>query len=242
MEIAVICNECQNRSTLLDMIERWSEEIGYNLEISVFDGENLFLKEHLENKFEMVFTDRIEIIEKIRKVDMHVAVVYMAEDEEHIVKSVMFHVFDCIKTPYSYEKISYVLNDFIKAFPFAPCAQLLRFRCGKKELSLKTSDILYITADNNYTVFTTKDGVKRCRIFFSKTYSMLHDKRFIICTRGVAVNMDYVQNELHGVFEMSDGRKFPIRRKDRKDIIDTFEQYKLNKFNSEKPQYEVCKI
>lgn len=242
MEIAIIYDVCQEQNILVKMITKWSEKTGYKTQIFVFAGEKVFLKEYSANKFKLIFIDSIDGIEKIRKIDMHIPIVYITKDVRYIFKAVMFHIFDCIKIPYDYERISYVLDEFIKVFPSASYNQLLQFSCGKKEISMQTSDILYITADNNYTVFTTKSGIKKHRIFFSKACDIITDKRFIVCTRGVAVNMDYIRKENHGVFEMKDGNQFPIRRNGRKNIIDTFEQYKFNKVNSEKPQYEVCKI
>ncbi len=100
---------------------------------------------------------------------------------------------------------------------------------AKNGVSLRTSDILYIVADNNYTIFKLWNETKRYRIFFSKVSELLDDKQFIVCTRGVAVNFEYVKKENQATFEMADGRIFPIHRKGRKEIIEAFEQYQLEK-------------
>lgn len=248
MKIAVVNNVYQEQDKLVKMITKWSRKKNYLVEISMFLDEEAFLKEYTAGSFELIFVDDfadqisgIEIIKNIRQIDPRIPIVCIADNEQYIFQAVMFHVFDYVKKPFEYQRICYVLNEIIRTFPTGFGDPILKFSCGKKKIYLLVSDILYITADNNYTIFTTKNGNKKYRIFFSEVCKLLSDQRFIICTRGVAVNMEYIQKEEQGIFEMKDGKSFPIHRKGRKEIVETFQKYQLQRLEEKNAYWNIGK-
>lgn len=248
MKIAVVNNIHQEQDKLVKMITKWSREKNYLVEISIFLDGVAFLKEYTAGSFELIFVDDfadqisgIEIVKNIRQIDPRIPIVCIADNEQYIFQAVMFHVFDYVKKPFEYQRICHVLNEIIRTFPTGFGDPILKFSCGKKKVYMLVSDILYITAENNYTIFMTKSGSKKYRIFFSKVCSLLTDPRFIVCTRGVAVNMDYVLKEDQDSFEMKDGRSFPIHRNGRKEIIQKFEDYQLKKVEEKNSYWNINK-
>ena len=248
MKIAVVNSALREQEKLVKVITKWSREKNYLVNISIIEDVKAFLKEYTVKKNELIFvgdfSDQItciEIIEHIRQVDPRVPIVCIADSDQYIFQAVMFHIFDYVKKPYDYQRITYVLNEMIHTFPMGFGDPILKFTCGKKKIYLLISEILYITADNNYTIFMTKNGSKKYRIFFSKVCSLLTDPRFIVCTRGVAVNMDYILKEKQGIFEMKDGRSFPIHRNGKKEIIQKFEDYQLKKLEEKNSYWNINK-
>ena len=236
MKIAIIDSVKHEQEKLSRMIQKWSSNHNCEAEIFMFKNGFSFLEHFSNSLFDLIFMDfyldtanGIEIMQAIRKKDFTVPIIFTTTNKDCIFELVHLHIFDYIHKPYTSDQIAHVLDEFVKLFPGYQNNQILKFSSGKKNVSLLTSNILYITADNNYTVFMTTTGAKRYRIFFSKVSALLTDQRFIVCTRGVAVNMDYIKRENHGIFEMEDGRNFPIHRNGRKQIVETFEQYQLHK-------------
>lgn len=236
MKIAIIDSVKHEQEKLNRMILKWSSSHNCEAEIFTFKSGCSFLEYFSSSLFDLIFmdfylgnTNGIEIAKAIRKKDFTVPIIVTTTNKDCIFELIHLHIFDYIHKPYTFDQIGHALDDLIKIFPGHQTNQVLRFSSGKKNILMLTSDILYITADNNYTVFMTTTGPKRYRIFFSKVSELLTDPRFIVCTRGVAVNMDYIKKENHGIFEMEDGRNFPIHRNGRRQIVETFEQYQLHK-------------
>lgn len=234
IKLAIINNKKQDIDCLIEIIHIWSNNHRCTVDIVSFDNGLLFLEKFVTDSFNLIFIDSyleglssIETIQQLRAKDSQIPVVFCSANDELILQAVHLHLFDFLKKPYTYKKLSYVLDEFIKIF-HGPM-NTLSFTCGKKEIALNPLDIMYIVADNNYTIFTIQNGTARYRIFFSKVAELLDPKQFIVCSRGVAINFKYVKKLLDGTFEMIDGEKFAVRRNGRKDIIDAYKHYILEK-------------
>lgn len=248
MKIAIVDNVQQDLEKLVKLVTKYSKEKGYLVEISAFTESYVFANEYTAGKFDLIFIDPfedqgdgLEAIKQLRQLDARIPIICVTCSEKFIFQAVMFHIFDYVKKPCEYQRICHVLNEIIRTFPLGFGDPLLKFTCGKKKIHLPFSDILYITADNNYTIFTTKNGSRKYRIFFSKVCALLTDARFIVCTRGVAVSMDYILKEEQGIFEMKDGRSFPIHRNGKKEIIQKFEEYQLKKLEEKNSYWNINK-
>lgn len=235
MKIAIISHIKSERDKLISVLNKWFASQKIPLQVSVFTDDTPFM-ERDAHTFDSIFidcdaeaADAVETLRFIRKENKKVPIVFLTAGRENIFEAVHLHIFDYILKPYTAEQVWDVLSNLSDVATTSQPNRFLEFTSGKKNISLQLSDILYITADNNYTVFTMQKSVKRYRIFFSNVYSLLNDERFLLCTRGVAVNMDYIEKEKDSTFEMKDGRKFPIHRNGRRQVIDAFERYRLQK-------------
>lgn len=232
MKLAVVDDNERDSSLLSSQIERWALEKHIQVDITVYESGSRFLDAYRQGMFQLVFMDvfmegedGLCTVRRLRERGENVRVVFLTTSVEHIFEAAPLHIFDYIRKPCTYERIRYVLDEMRRTLP-SVCATL-EFSCGKAQVVLKLEEILYIEADNNYSIFTLKNGVQKYRIFFSQVWELLSDGRFLISTRGVAVNMDYIQRPLPDAFEMSDGRKLPIRRNGRKEILETYHQYQF---------------
>ena len=77
----------------------------------------------------------------------------------------------------------------------------------------------------------TAEGVKlRTNTTFSDFEKNIGgDRRFLLCNRGVMVNMDFVLTVENGSFRMINGDTFTIKTKGRGDIMNLFTQYQFEK-------------
>lgn len=229
MKLAIIGARAGEAERLTKQAHTWANRNGMSISVSIFSYGDNFLNNYQKGDYDLLLIDRkvkTEIIKEIRRTDACVFLVLLVLKADDIIKFLHWHIFDYIQMPSQYESLKSVLDEIIHLLP--QYHHIVRFQSGKQSVSLRTGDILYIVADNNYSVFTFQNDIKKFRIFFSRIAELLTtDDNFLICTRGVLLNMDYILREKHGVFEMTDGSSFPIRRSGRKQIIYTYEQYCL---------------
>ena len=108
-------------------------------------------------------------------------------------------------------------------------------RTSRQNISLRLCNIQDITAHDKYTAVILKDRKEyNYRIAFSQLVRGVEKYRnFLSCTRGVLLNMDYIENTGEKVFEMKNGMRFPIRRDGRRQIIDQYHEYQFQKLDEQ---------
>ena len=232
MKIAIIDNSEKDIGLFTSLAGQLTSRLHYELDILTYKSGEDFLKVYTPVTFDIVFMEMdmdgmngIEVAKELRKIDFYTLIVFLTGTEDAALLAAPLHIFDYIIKPCTYDRLRFVLEESKKILP--EHKNDLIFVCGKRTVKLKFSDIIYIESNNNNTIFTMNNGMLKYRIFFSKISELLTCHHFLICTRGVALNMDYITNYDQETFQMADGRKFPIRRRDRTQIIDTFKQYQL---------------
>lgn len=116
-----------------------------------------------------------------------------------------------------------------------PEKEKIIFEVGKKKVKFLIDDIQCVLSDNKYTILILRDGrEQRCRITFSYIYALLERyNRFLLCNRGILLNMDYIET-IHGdSFCLKNQKRFPIRQKDKKNIIEIFQDYQFSKLDQQ---------
>ncbi|MDO4275596.1 MAG: LytTR family DNA-binding domain-containing protein [Eubacteriales bacterium] len=237
MRLAIVEDDKEDREKFITMAEKWAYGENISVETQEFSSGEAFTKDYQPGQFDLIFMDvfmrgmdGIETVKQIRQGDRHVLVVFVTNSREYIFKAAPLHIFDYINKPCSYERMAYVLSEAQRTLPEQD--KTLDFVCGRQEVSLKMKEIMYIEADNNYTVFTVNGETYRYRISFSGIAALLPELQFLNCTRGIMLNMEYIQDQDNDTFEMTDGKKFPIRRNGRKQIIGQYEQYQFSKLEN----------
>lgn len=234
MKIAIVDDNKNDTVKFTQIVGEWNKKNDWPLDVYSYTSGEAFLENFNPGTFDVIFMDifmngmnGLETAQKIRQKDLMVFVVFLTTSDEHIYKAAQLHIFDYVKKPLNKKRLFGVFDDIGKILP--QHSRALSFTCGRHHVVIKLSDMLYIVSDNNYTRFITVNGEKRYRIPFSRVTQMLTDGRFLICVRGVAVNMDYIVRQEKATFEMADGEKFSIRRTGRKQIIETYEHYQFSK-------------
>lgn len=234
MIIGIVDDNKKDQQYLQEIIQSWSTQENIILDIQCFDNGEEFLKNYQNNKYILVFMDiymnGIDVVKTIRKDDQDLLFVFLTTSQEHIFEATPLHIFDYIQKPYSQERLIYVLNEMKKYISFSN--KSMEFDCGKQHIVLNLSDIMYIHADNNFTIFKMNHSKEKYRIPFSKVVEMIHDERFVFCIRGVMINMDYILKQEDNYFVMMDEEKIYIRRNEKKEIIQNYENYQFKKLDN----------
>ena len=93
---------------------------------------------------------------------------------------------------------------------------------------LPLTKIYYATAQNHYVRVVTDDGECRGHGKFCTGAGTASDPaEFLVCNRGVIINMSKVLRFEGDCIEMLDGTHLPVRQKDKNSLLAQFTQYQF---------------
>lgn len=237
MIIGIVDDNQNDQLHLQNILQTYLKEKKIDIDIVCFDNGQDFLNNYIKHQYILVFMDiymddlnGIDVVKNIRENDPDLLVVFLTTSKEHIFEAASLHIFDYIQKPYQQDRIYHILKELEKYIPHFHNS--IEFDCGKQHVCLLLSDIMYIYANNNFTVFKMKEHEEKYRIPFSKIIDMINDERFIFCIRGIMINIDYILKQEKDYFVMNDNKKVYIRRNAKKDIIKTYENYLFQKLEN----------
>ena len=110
----------------------------------------------------------------------------------------------------------------------------LEVRIARQQVHLPLRKIQYAMAQNHYVRIVSDDGECRTVSTFSQVEQLLRaQENFIVCNRGVILNMDKVLRLDSDCFEMLDGTCLPVRQKDKNTLFAQFTQYQFRHMRRE---------
>lgn len=142
------------------------------------------------------------------------------------------HPFDYLLKPYREEKL-FQLADELRRVLFRAEPEL-EVRIARQQVHLPLRKIQYAMAQNHYVRIVSDDGECRAVSTFSQVEQLLRaQENFIVCNRGVILNMDKVLRLDCDCFEMLDGTCLPVRQKDKNSLFAQFTQYQFRHMRRE---------
>ena len=110
----------------------------------------------------------------------------------------------------------------------------LEVRIARQQVHLPLRKIQYAMAQNHYVRIVSDDGECRTVSTFSQVEQLLRvQENFLVCNRGVILNMDKVLRLDCDCFEMLDGTCLPVRQKDKNTLFAQFTQYQFRHMRRE---------
>lgn len=236
MKIAIIDDLQQERKDLLLYIEEWCQKNRQTVDCSEYVSGEAFLSQHkLEQPFDLIFLDiymsqlnGVETLREIRKYDREVRVVFLTSSREHIYEAASLHFFDYVQKPCSLIAVTRILTEVADILASAT-PSLFLFEYRNLTVKIKMENIISVISQNHDTIFLTDEGEQRYRIPYAEIVTRLTDPRFLVCNRGITLNMDKIQSMEEDIFLMDNGLRYPIRRNGRKQITDRYIQYQFDR-------------
>lgn len=87
-------------------------------------------------------------------------------------------------------------------------------------------DLICITADRHYVLFTCIGSVLRVRLRFRDAAALVPSGQFLACGRGVLLNMAHIREISREEFVLSNGSVFSISRRKKRELTQTFLNYR----------------
>ena len=204
-----------------------------------YESGDAFLAAFPSKNYQVVFldicmegTNGIETARILRRTDPDLLLVFVTSSPEYVWDAFPVHPFDYLLKPYREEKL-FQLADELRRVLFRAEPEL-EVRIARQQVHLPLRKIQYAMAQNHYVRIVSDDGECRAVSTFSQVEQLLRaQENFIVCNRGVILNMDKVLRLDCDCFEMLDGICLPVRQKDKNTLFAQFTQYQFRHMRRE---------
>lgn len=234
MKIAIIDDLMECRSDIKSHMESYKEHnfMNENLDISEFESGECFLSSFISDQYDIIFIDYylkemtgIEIARKIRQQDAYVILIFITTSREHAVESYEVRASGYLVKPYDYESFEQTLYR-----AHIHKIQENRFICIENDKILLKSIIWCDRSGHYVQLHTKKQGCLRYRFSFVKLMDILSPyPQFLLCYRGVVLNMDHAKHIEESYFSMDNGDIVPFKQRDKLKLKKNFSEYIFKK-------------
>lgn len=189
--------------------------------------------------FDVVFLDvcmpginGIETARRLRENVYSSLLVFVTSSEEYVWEAFPLHPFDYLRKPYDAVRIARLLEDVVRTLQRTEPE--LEVRVARQQIHIPYDKIQYALAQNHCVSVMTDVGEYRASATFSQLSALLcQQPQFLLCNRGVIVNMDRVMRFENDAIQMLNGTSFPLRQKDKKRLMVEFTQYQFRHMRRE---------
>lgn len=234
-KIAIVDDQSVYRNWLSLKIEAYMKDYQLGYRIFSFESGESFVSALAAERFDIVFMDihlkgitGVEAAKELRKKDMDCKLVFLAAT-----KDFMSQVFALNSCHYLIKPISD--EDFIQAMENCRIRKqyevpFLDITSGGQLLHLNTTRILYVDIVNRNTIIHMTDHtISAGRNFNAIAKILLEDQRFLLCIKGVLVNMDAILKQEENSFLLKNGEHLPIAMRGKKEVFAQFRRYLFEK-------------
>ncbi len=236
--IAVVDDLALDREQLARDISRfgaWSEPVVCDC----YSSAESLLDVYQPNLYDIVFMDirmegmdGIEGARRLRAMDRRLVIIFLTSSVEFALDAYPIHPFDYLVKPYNRERLERVLGDCINAALSAE--PRLQIRMPRTAVEVPFANVVSVVSMGHAVEVTVQDQRLRSIMTFAEiTAPLMEDPRFLLCNRGVLVNMDYVNKMEESSLVMNDGTVFALRLSNRRELIHRFMQYQISRIKGE---------
>ena len=212
---------------------------GYILVCDYFESGDAFLQAFPSRAYQAVFldicmegTNGIDTARTLRRTDPDLPLVFVTSSPEYVWDAFPVRPFDYLLKPYREERL-FQLADELRRVLFRAEPEL-DVRIARQTVQLPLRKIQYAMSQNHYVRVVTDDGECRAVSTFAQVEQLLRaQENFLVCNRGVILNMDKVLRLDCDSFEMLDGTCLPVRQKDKNTLFAQFTQYQFRHMRRE---------
>ena len=206
---------------------------GYILVCDHFESGDAFLQAFPSRAYQAVFldicmegTNGIDTARPLRRTAPDLPLVFVTSSPEYVWDAFPVHPFDYLLKPYKEEKFDHLAGELRRVL--GRQQPELEVRIARQTVHLPLKKIHYAMAQNHFVKVVTDDGECRAAANFAQVQEQLMTQPdFLVCNRGVIINMSKVLRFDDECIEMLDGARLPVRQKDKKSLLAQFTQYQF---------------
>lgn len=198
-------------------------------------GEEL-LEAFSPGMFDLAFLDiqmdgmsGIDLAKSLRALDTKLMIVFLTSSKEYAFDAFPVHPFDYLVKPFAQRTLDDLLREVLRVME-TPEPEL-NVRTSGGMLSVPYASICSLVSQGHAVEMRLTDGqTLACANTFTEiSEAVTGDARFLLCNRGIVVNMDHVASLADDVLRMKDGTLFPLRVRGRSAVISQFSQYMVSR-------------
>lgn len=237
--IAVVDDRRRDSENLQRSIHKWfADNHEAQRSVSCFNDGLSLLRIFEPEKFHIVFMDivmdkmsGIDTARILRASDTRLLLVFTTSSEEFALETFPLHPFDYVLKPYSPERVAHVLSEAVRFFETPE--PLFAAKVSRNTYQIPLRKISAVLSNDHFVEVVMSDGNSMlCSMKFSEAEeSLMNDARFLMCNRGIIINMDCVSSLSRDKSSiiMADGSYYPVRVRGRSEIIQAFTQYQISR-------------
>ena len=232
--IAITDDLEMDRSRLEKDVSKWFAKQGLEAEVFCYESGPAMLADFAPDKFQLAFLDirmddmtGIQLADQLRSLDASLLICFLTTSREYAFDAFPLHPFDYLIKPYKEEQLNHVLAEALRAL--SGTEPEISVRVSRGEYQVPYSHIVSVVSQGHAVTFKLSNGPElRSSMNFSEVERLLTaDERFLLCNRGILINMDHVSSMSDDLFTMTDGSVYGMRTKGRGDLIKQFSQYQI---------------
>lgn len=231
LQIAVVEDMPDDSEWLIEKIDEYccTRDIGHA--VYHYTNGEAFIDALSEQWFDIVFMDiymdgisGVEAARALRTRDKDCKLIFLTISEDFMREGFSLNSAHYLVKPVKDEDFLQAMeNCRIKQFDQVPLLTVISNRCT---IRIATRDIIYVDVNmRSVTVHTKTEALPVGRCFNSIAESLLSDERFLLCNRGLLVNMDFITAQMGNDFLLSTGERLPMAPRRRKELINRYHQY-----------------
>lgn len=237
IRIALCDDNDIEREILKDIIESIFDSMGDEAAIFEFSSGEKLCRNYSKGDYDIIFLDihmkqldGIETGKAIRDKDAKVEIVYATSSEEYLKEGYNIHALAYLTKPYDIKKVKETLEYYYKKNGIAKSEsdKFIDVNIQQQKIYIRQKDIMWLESMGRVVSIYCRDDVYRVYARLNDLEERLDEKIFLRCNQSYIVNIMYVKDVIEYDFCMENDRYIPIRKRDKKEIVQKY----YNKRNS----------
>ncbi len=223
MNIAICDDEAVFRGFLVDLVNNYASEHGCDMVVSEFNNGLELLSS--ESSFDIILIDYfmndsngIDTVKKLRQEKNSAIVIFISSYPEIVFESIKYKTFRFLTKPVENDKFYEAISAAISELNSKQHKIVVRDIEYDKSSVISENDIIYIQADNVYSLVATKDKFFRYPHSISALEKKIQSSFFYRCHRSYIVNFNYISAFDKKEIILSNGEKAELSRLKYKDF------------------------
>ena len=197
-----------------------------------FESAEDFLKSYLKGAFQIIFLDicmgeisGLELAKRLRTSDKDINIVFMSTVRDYVFDSFSVKPDGYLCKPFEYAAFAEVMDNILAERSLNE--RKITLKQPRTEVVIQLSEIISVIAcDHVAEVRLITGEVYESRVLFKEIEAAFENEpNFLLCNRGVIINMDYAVKAKEDKIIMQNGSEYPIRQRDKKEITAKFTKY-----------------
>ena len=233
VQIAIVDDQLVDREILEQAVRRYFHgRKDIRAEVTSFQDAESFLAAFEPGKIDLALLDiymknmnGIELAKRIREQDAKILLVFATSSTEHAFEAFPLHPFDYIVKPFAVQQIYVVLSEALRTLSVEDPEIQIKAPRTTYDVPVRT---IYAVLSQGHSVELRLDGGRSIRsiMTFGEISELLQkEDRFLLCNRGVLINMDHVLKFDADAVQLVDGSSYPLRTRGRSQLAAQYAQY-----------------
>lgn len=229
IRVALVEDEESYQNVLIDYLERFSQEIGEKIHITVFPDGAEIADDYRANydiilmDILMTYMDGMKAADAIRKVDKEVVILFITNTPQYVMKGYTVDALDYVLKPVSYFAFSQRMQRALermkrrtRKFVSVP------FQGGMRKLDI--SRISYVEVVDHSLIYHLTEGTLEAKGSLSELEEMLSEYHFFRCNKCYLVNLEHVNSVSENSADVG-GDQIQVSRTKKKALLDALNNY-----------------